>query len=163
MAKTPEEKLPPSSGSAPFPGMPFQSPFGMAMPPMPPGMIPGPPGGPYSMMPPPPPGGMMPPGAMSSPVSASSVFDSLGTMLKLGIDTVNAVLAGGNQLLQGISGSGYYPGHYPAAPHPGMGYHGYGHHGHHCCEHNHYHDSYGHSCCDVCGDSCCHPSVHNCG
>lgn len=154
MAKTPEEKLPPSSGSAPFP-----PPFGMAMPPMPPGMMPGPPAGMYPMMPPPPPGGMMPSmmpqGVMPSTVSASSVFESLGTMLKLGIDTINTVLAGGNQLLQGIAGQGQHMGYH--------GYHGYGHHGHHCCEHNHYHDSYGHSCCDVCGDSCCHPSVHNCG
>lgn len=135
---------------------PFQPPFGMNMPPIPmgqPGMTMG---GPNPMMPP------MPPGAFPSPTANGSLLDSVGTMIKLGIDTINAALAGSNQLLQGISGASYhgnpYPHHYQ-----GCDDHGYMHsHHHHCCEHNHYHDSYGHSCCDQCGDSGCCPSVHNC-
>jgi hypothetical protein len=142
----------------PHPGAtPLQSPFGMNVPPYPQNLPPPPMAGMNPLLPP-----MMSPGAMAAPMTSAGLFTSLGTMLKLGIDTINTVLASGNQLLQGISGSGYYPG-YPSAPyHPGAGCHDHGGHPQHHCQHEHYHDSHGHSCCDICGDNCCHPSVHNC-
>ncbi len=139
-----------------------QIPFGMNMPPMPMGQ----PGvrmngsGQIPVTPP------MPSGGLSLPTENANLAESLGTMIRLGIDTINAALAGGNQLLQGISGVGHPCNHYPHR------YHGYEQHGymhpydhhnqHHCCQHNHYHDSYGHSCCDLYGDNRCSPGVHNC-
>lgn len=101
------------------------------------------------------------PGFAAMPSSAGGdLFQSLGNMLRLGIDALNIALAGGNQLLQGLSGTPWpypYPHH---APHGGC------HHGHHCCGgHDHgntYHDGCCHSCCNHYGESCCNPSVHNC-
>ena len=129
---------------------PFQPPFGMPMPPFPMGQHGTAMGGPNPMMPP------IPPGALPSPTATGDLLGSVGTMIKLGIDAINTALAGSNQLLQGMSGRGYYP---YAHHHHGCGCHP---HGHHCCQHNHYHDSYGHSCCDHYGESCCYSSVHNC-
>lgn len=78
-------------------------------------------------------------------LSGAPLFNSIGSMLRLGVDFINASLAGGLQLMEGFSGGGD------------------------CCG-----SSYtGCSCCSepvcCCGDasccepcSCCNPSVHNC-
>jgi len=160
---------PAKGGAAPFPGtftnpagpgsMPFQTAPGFAMPPFGAPM----PGAMPPQMPMPPMPGF---GPMPSPSAGGDLFGSLGTMLRLGIDILNTTLASGNQLLQGLS-----PGGYPAPyswPHPqDWGHHvhmhpccGQHHHGHH--HHDTYHDGWGRSCCDCCGESCCNPGVHNC-
>ena len=163
-----------STSASPFPGIfnnptgvgniPFMAAPGFNMPPF---------GGPPMPGAMPPPQGMMPPmpgfGPMPSPSTSGELFNSLGNMLRLGIDTINTVLASSNQLLQGLTSGGYqapYPYHpYPQPQHPqGCGRQGYG-HMQHCCghhQHNTYHDSGCHSCCDVYDESCCNPGVHNC-
>ena len=159
----------PRMANSPFPGQfnnpltpgsfPMAAPTGFNTPPF---------GAPMAGGPMPPPQGMIPPmpGVASMPTQSSGdLFNNLGTMIRLGIEAVNAALIGGNQLIQGLVGSGYhgnYPYHYPH--HHDHGCHG--HHMHHCCDyyhHDHYHDSCCHSCCDVYGESCCNPSVHGCG
>jgi hypothetical protein len=79
--------------------------------------------------------GMMPQG---------SLFDSIGTSLRLGIDVVNATLAGGVRLLGGFS---------DAYRHEGCGCDSCRELS--CCEE---------SCCepDCCGCECCHPGVGSC-
>lgn len=153
-----------SAGNKPFmaaPGAnmgfnmpPFGTPMPNIMPPLQ-GMMP-----PQEMMPP-----MPGYGAMPARFTGSGLFDSLGNMLRLGIDTINAALAGSNQLVQGFTGG--YRSSYPCPQYP-QHPQGCGHHGQtqHCCGHHHQHNTYHdcgcHSCCDVYGESCCNSSVHNC-
>ncbi len=183
---SPAAKPAKESGASPFPGKPNNpagvgnQPF-MAAPGLNKGLNPplfnmppfGPPmpntmSLPQSMMPPQgimPPQGMIPPpgfGAIPAAFASGELFNSLGNMLRLGIDTINAALAGSNQLMQGFTGGGQI--HNPQPQYPqGCGCRG---HMQHCCGHyyqrNTYHESGCHSCCDVYGESCCNPSVHNC-
>jgi len=151
-----------SSMPNPFPGM--ANPM-MGNMPSPPGFNVPPFGAPMQGGPMPPQGMMPPmPGTNSMQAQGSSnLFASVGNMLRLGVDTINAALAGSNQIIQAFAGSGYHtPSHYP---HGQMYHHGYGRHGnmHHCCGHNdHYHNSRCDSCCDVYGENHCNPSVNGC-
>ena len=136
----------PMMGNMPFPAQPGVNmpPFGAPMP-----------GGPM-----PPPQGMMPP--MPGPMQAQGsgdLFTSVGNMLRLGVDTINAALAGSNQIMQAFTGTG----HHDPYGHPYHYHHGWGHHHHgHCgCHHNDPACCYP-SCCDCYGESCCNPSVHGC-
>ena len=125
----------------PFPP-PHPYPYGMpgwAFPP-PPAMMPQPPVPQHSI-----------PGyADMSGGSGKSLFESIGNMIRLGVDVVNAGLIGGLQIMEGFSGQGDYycdspwldsPCHYP----------------------NDYHYGYCDCCCDP-GEAHygCNPSVHNC-
>jgi hypothetical protein len=75
-----------------------------------------------------------------------SLTRRLGSTIRLGVDVVNLLLAGGVRLLGGMSDAAY----------------GYGgqEHGHSCCGC----DCCGHDCCgyDCCGCECCRPSVGTC-
>jgi hypothetical protein len=79
--------------------------------------------------------GMMPPG---------SLVDSIGTSLRLGIDVINAALAGGVRMLGGFA---------DAYRHEGCG-----------CEKCREPSCCEESCCepDCCGCECCHPGVGSC-
>lgn len=158
------------SMAGPFPGM-GQNPM-MAGAPygLPPGFNPAQPGAPMQGGPMPPPG-MMPPMPGTSPMQqqgSGDLFTSVGNMLRLGVDAINAALAGSNQIMQAFmgGGQGMYPYAHGYPYHYGHGHYGHGHHGHHhCCSqqrHDHYHDSWCHSCCDVYGQGCCNPGVHGC-
>jgi hypothetical protein len=87
----------------------------------------------------------MPPGG---PHGQGSLTDSLGSTIRLGVDVINAALAGGVRLLNGISGAAY-----------GYGERGHGHHGCGCGGH-----CGGDDCCgsDCCGCECCQPGVGSC-
>jgi hypothetical protein len=81
-----------------------------------------------------------------------SLTHSLGSTIRLGVDVVNAALAGGVRLLNGISGAAY-----------GHGEQGHGHHD--CgCGCNSGCDCCGDDCCgsDCCGCECCQPGVGSC-
>lgn len=93
--------------------------------------------------------------ALSKEVPTGSFFESVATLLRLGVDFANASLAGGMQILYGYAGKGGCD----ATAHHTM-QHGYGHHCC-CCQTPHYQGNYG--CCCECGhDCCCTPGVHNC-
>jgi hypothetical protein len=86
------------------------------------------------------------------PQGHGSLTDSLGSTIRLGVDVINAALAGGVRLLNGISGAAY-----------GYGEQGYGHQG--CgCSCNSGGDCCGDDCCgsDCCGCECCQPGVGSC-
>ena len=68
----------------------------------------------------------------------SSLTSSLGATIRLGVDVINAALAGSVRLLNGISGAAYGYGE------PGYGHSNYAHSGCGC-----------HASCDCCGDDCC--------
>jgi hypothetical protein len=80
----------------------------------------------------------------------SSLTSSLGSTIRLGVDVINAALAGSVRLLNGISGAAYGYGE-PAYGHSGCGCDA----GCDCC---------GDDCCgyDCCGCECCNPSVGTC-
>jgi hypothetical protein len=84
-----------------------------------------------------------------------SLFENIGNMLRLGVELTNVGLAGGIQVMEGLSGGSSCHGDYS---HHG----GYSHHGSSCgtphtsCCDPCYSDC--HSCCDP----CCNPSVHGC-
>lgn len=109
---------------------------------------------PPSNMPPPPFPGQPGPGYGGAPVSTTrSLFESIGNLIRLGVDALNAGLAGGMQIVEGYHGPGPYDsgpyGHGFPYHHPGWG--GYGYPGYYdCCG-----DPY-------CGYYGCNPSVHNC-
>lgn len=79
-----------------------------------------------------------------------SLFGTIGNMVKLMVGVMNAGLAGGLQLMGGLShGGGCAPaGHHDACCHP---------HGDCGCT-----GGYTDSCCEPCCDPCCRPSVNNC-
>jgi hypothetical protein len=80
----------------------------------------------------------------------SSLTSSLGSTVRLGVDVINAALAGSVRLLNGISGSAY------GFDEQRYGYSGCGcHSGCDCC---------GDDCCgfNCCGCECCNPSVGTC-
>ncbi|PXF58391.1 MAG: hypothetical protein C4B58_06700 [Deltaproteobacteria bacterium] len=127
------------------PGHPFTHPYAYGMP-----------GWPY-----PPPGGMPHPTLAQQPypdpasplkTSGGSLFESVGNMIRLGVDLANATLAGGVQLLEGFSGQrGYYEGPYPDSRYWGQNSC--------CCDPCSNQHGYVNCCCDYC---CCNPSVNNC-
>jgi len=80
----------------------------------------------------------------------STLTSGLGSTFRLGVDVINAALAGSVRLLNGISGGAY-----------GYGEPGYGHHG--CGCHASF-DCCGDDCCgdDCCGCECCRPGVGTC-
>jgi hypothetical protein len=147
-------------------GQPYAPPYPPpgAMPPypppqmMPPYPAPGamPPYPPPQMMPPYPPAGMWPPAPYppaapgKSAGSTESLFESLGSLVRLGVEAMNAGLAGGIGLMRGFAGpAGYEPD--PWAAYPGYGPHGCGCQGH----------------CQGCeaagpGEWDCHPRVRGC-
>lgn len=79
--------------------------------------------------------------------SGKPLFNSLGNMLRLGIDLINTSLVGGLQLMEGFYGGSRFDGNSCmqcsccCKPEPCNGY-----------EQS--------SCCEPC--DCCNPSVHNC-
>ncbi len=80
---------------------------------------------------------------------SGSLTHRLGSTLRLGFDVVNAALAGGVRMLNGISDLGY--GYAVSAyDHEGCGCDD-------CCRD----DCCGCDCCDCC-EPCCHPGVGNC-
>ena len=95
------------------PGFPPGGPWAPYGPPLPPGGFPPPPG----WMPPPFSGQSPPSQGPSFPASGGSWLEGLGTMMRLGVQVLNAALAGGLQLLEGFSGpvgdEGGYPGYSP--------------------------------------------------
>jgi len=123
------------------------------------GAIPGWGGGPTMMVGSPwggdaPYGGMgLPYGALTAPppVPPDSLTERLRYTMRLGVDVLNATLAGGLRVLGGVSEMANWAGGMYASQ---RGY-GQGHGGCGC----------GHaSCgCDDCCDSCCHPGVSSCG
>ncbi len=133
-----------------MPGFPPGSPWGTYGPPFPPGGFPPPPG----WMPPPFSSLSGPPIGSSFQAPRGSMLESLGNMMRLGVQVLNAALASGLQLLEGFSGPSGYEGGFPGSYHPG-----------HCscgCGGSplpHYH---GHHNGLLCWDPCCTPSVHNC-
>ncbi len=95
-----------------------------------------------------------PPPMPAAPVAAAAapatpaLAESIGTLLRLGIDFLNAGLRTGTELMGTMAGTGAAPPHHMGAPE------------HHCCDHGHdhgHHCLYGNHCCDD-----CHPGVHNC-
>ena len=86
----------------------------------------------------------------AGPHGQVSLSDSLGSTICLGVDVINAALAGGVRLLNGISGAAY----------------GHGEHGHHgCgCGCQSSGDCCGDDCCgsDCCGCEGCQPGVGSC-
>jgi hypothetical protein len=82
-----------------------------------------------------------------------SLTHSLGSTIRLGVDVVNAALAGGVRLLNGISGAAY-----------GYGEQGHGHQGCGCGCNSCGDDCCGDDCCghDCCGCECCQPGVGSC-
>ncbi len=78
-----------------------------------------------------------------------SLFENIGNMLRLGVELANVGLAGGIQVMEGLSGGSSCHGDY----YPGGGSCGTPHAS--CCNPC-YSDC--HSCCDP----CCNPSVHGC-
>jgi hypothetical protein len=88
------------------------------------------------------------------PHGHGSLTHSLGSTIRLGVDVINAALAGGVRLLNGVSGAAY----------------GYGEHGHQgcgcgCgCGGGCGDDCCGDDCCgtDCCGCECCRPGVGSC-
>lgn len=98
---------------------------------------------------------MMSPPGIPAPMGSATNLENLGTMLRLGINALNTAIAGGTQLLQGITGSGYDSAHH---------HHGYYHHAppHGGCCHDVHHCSCGHSCCNCYDAGCCHTGVHGC-
>lgn len=74
-----------------------------------------------------------------------SLTTRLGSTLRLGVDVLNAVLAGGVHFLNGVSGAAYGE----------QGYHQSCGCGDDCC---------GNDCCgnDCCGCECCQPGVGSC-
>ncbi|HEX3754724.1 MAG TPA: hypothetical protein VHV26_06575 [Rhizomicrobium sp.] len=82
---------------------------------------------------------MLPRYADEAAAASGSLADSIGTTLRLGLDVINAALAGGTRLLGGFAG---------AYGHEDCGCES-------CCEP---------SCCepDCCGCESCHPGVGNC-
>ena len=86
-------------------------------------------------------------------IPRGSLFEGIGSMLRLGVDVMNAGLAGGLQLMEGFSH------HESGCCQP--------HHETSCCDHSPtYH---GHSdrccntsCCSTSCDCCCNPGVNNC-
>lgn len=140
----------------PFNMPPFGPPMPNAMP-FPQGMMP-----PQGMMGMPPAPGF---GAIPAAFAGGGLFNSLGNMLRLGVDTINSALAGSNQLVRGLTGGGQppYPCPQPYYPQSCGCHHGHMRHGcGHSHQHNTYHDCGCRSCCDVYGESCCNPGVHNC-
>lgn len=124
----------------PMPGQMHSQPYMQMMQPpfqMPPGMVPQP--------------GILNQQTPVAPYMGQSggpLFNSLGSMLRLGIDLVNAGLAGGLQLMEGFYG-GRGGGH-----HHGNGYEGNS----CCCEPDCCSEQP--SCCGPCDT--CNPSVNNC-
>ncbi len=128
-----------------------------------------PPGMPMAPMPPPrwtayppammqqPPVSQQPPQEQDDPPvdSGNSLFESVGNMIRLGVNVVNAGLVGGMQIIESFSGQGRYEcdPYWDDNPSP----HPY----HRNCYHEHH--SYGDCCYEQdylpCG---CNPSVHNC-
>jgi hypothetical protein len=166
-------------GADMYAGQPYPSPFPYPAPYPPPGMMPQPPYPPPGAMsqppypppgmmpqPPYPPQGMMPhlpypPTAMGGrpgtfPTAGQSLLESLGSLVHLGIEAINAGLAGGIGIMRGIAGAGAYEvePYWHGASHPYASAPGWEQHGCGC------HDDCGY-CCDPC-DFGCHPSVHNC-
>jgi hypothetical protein len=137
-------------------GMSVGQPF---MPPHPHGM-------PASMYPPPPaampdpyaPWPAAPQADAGTPKSPDeSLFGRIGQMIRLGVEVANVGLAGGLQIIEGLSGQGQrYPAGDPyAAWGCGYPYPAYD----RGCE---CHGGYD-SCCHACGAQCaCNPSVRNC-
>ncbi len=78
-----------------------------------------------------------------------SLFENIGNMLRLGVELANVGLAGGIQVMEGLSGGSSCHGDYS----PDSCSHGTPHAS--CCNPC-YSDC--HSCCDP----CCNPSVHGC-
>lgn len=141
-------------------GMPFPNPSDFNVPPF---------GTPMQGVPMP--GGLMPPPGMIPPISGAPIatpsddlLASVGNMLRMGVDAVSAVLAGGTRIMQGFAEQGHHGGlygHEYYGPH-GMHHSGGHHHPHgHCCRSHDPACCYP-SCCDCYGQSCCHPSVHGC-
>lgn len=89
-------------------------------------------------------------GAAHAGVPSASLTDSLGNTIRLGIDLVNATLAGGAYVLNGLMGGGSYG--YEHSHHGGCGCGGCG------C------DCCADECCgtDCCGCECCQPGVGSC-
>jgi hypothetical protein len=116
--------------------------------------------------------GMFPPGLQGG-AADGGVTGRLGSTLGLGVDAVNALLAGSIAMLQRMSaGYGYGPGY---APQGGYGYgYGYaygghqgcgcGHGGHHGCGcHDPCMTECGYDCCCSMGcGTCCNPGVGSC-
>jgi hypothetical protein len=106
-------------------------------------MLPHAPGAPGFLMPMPPAGG----------AGNGSLAGGLGSTFRLGVDLINAALAGGVRLLNGISGTAH-----------GYGQQECGHEGCGCeacrrgCGES---DCCGYDCCGGC-DECCRPSVGTC-
>lgn len=95
--------------------------------------------------------GYGPAGPSGQMAGSGSLTHRLGTTLRLGVDVLNATLAGGARLLHGVSDIGY--------GYAGTAYH---HEGCDCgccdcCQD----DCCGCDCCDCC-ETCCHPGVGNC-
>jgi hypothetical protein len=78
---------------------------------------------------------------------AGSLLSQLGSTLRLGVEVVNAALAGSARMLNGMSGLSYgaEPGWYPGGC------------GSDCCGQ----DCCGQDCCGGC-EPCCEPSVGRC-
>lgn len=132
-----ERKNPwPPPGEGPFSGgQPFFQPH-----------MPGTPGPHFppqaAMTPPPPVPQDLAPGFPNMAVDTSrSLYQSIGNMLRLGVDVANASLMGGLQIMEGLTGQ--------ASAHHGYGGHGYPHH---------YPDHGYHGCYD-----CCSYEYHGCG
>jgi hypothetical protein len=87
------------------------------------------------------------------PHGQGSLTDSLGSTIRLGVDVINAALAGGVRLLNGISGAAY-----------GHREHGHGRQGCGCGCNSCGDDCCGSDCCgsDCCGCECCQPGVGSC-
>lgn len=85
--------------------------------------------------------------------SGGVLFESLGNMIRLGVDVLNAGLAGGLQIIEGFSGQESCD--CDSCRH-GSPYH-------HPHDYSHGHHGYGDCCCNHGDPSCgCNPSVHNC-
>ena len=89
-------------------------------------------------------------------VSRGSLFENLGNMLRLGVDVINAGLASGLQLIEGLHGQGPES----CSPHDDCS----------CCDTSGcdscscHHGHSGHCCPPTSGRccQCCNPSVHGC-
>ena len=81
----------------------------------------------------------------------SSLTESLGSTIRLGVDLINAALAGGARVLNGMAGGTY-------------GYEHSGHHGGGCGCGDCGCDCCADDCCgtDCCGCTCCQPGVGSC-
>ena len=82
----------------------------------------------------------------AGPEQEEALLDKVGEMLRLGLDFINASLAGGLSLMEGVS-----PGH-GCERHMDT---------RSSCHGEHHHDHSGCSC-DSCHDCCCQPAVNGC-